>query len=362
MTADKPSLFRFDVKARLVVVFWLAWLASLVVLICFCPQYLPEADVILSADFESGMHKGDTGVSVSYSSERVAPETGTGDAGGSCMRLTATDGKASFLKWILANPRQYSFLEFRGKMRTEKIIAGKYPWNTARSLVYFTDNTGKGRWDYPHTAATVEGTSPWKEFVKVFPVPDFAVTANVVVQNSSRSGTLWCDNISLRSVQLNKKYFLYKNIIIVFGVILGIISIWSFGLLKNRGLIPLVVVGCIVAGVMCSGNYLEMVAGIFNLEVGVLKKLGHLSLFCILGFAVTSWYGATRKNFRLSFRHLVFIFMLMISFAALTEFLQFTTLDRSPGGIDLLIDTIGTITGMIVALWVRPVRGAAKMD
>ena len=84
--------------------------------------------------------------------------------------------------------------------------------------------------------ASLTGTSPWKEFEKVFPVPEFAATATVVVQNSGRSGIVWCDDISLWPAYKNSSYFLLRGIVLVAGILLAISAIRSVWLIKKQGL------------------------------------------------------------------------------------------------------------------------------
>ena len=197
-------------------------------------------------------------------------------------------------------------------MRTERVVKGANSWNAARLLLYFTDKNGKTNWDYPHVAGALTGTSQWKEFEKVFPVPEFAATATVVVQNSSKSGIVWCDDISLRPAYKNSSYFLLRGILLVAGILLAISAIRSFGLLKNRGWIPLVIIAIILVGVLCSQYFLEMIANTFGFKVFWLKKIGHLFLFFSLGLVSTSWANATKKatgRITLSLKQLVFIFI-----------------------------------------------------
>ena len=219
---------------------------------------------------------------------------------------------------------------------------GANSWNAARLLLYFTDKDGKPHWDYPHAAGSLTGTSPWKEFEKVFSVPEFAATATVVVQNSSTSGSVWCDDVSLRPAYKNSSYFILRGILLVAGILLAISAIRSFGLLKNRGWIPLGIIAVILVGVLCSQYFLEMIAGAFGFKVFWLKKAGHLFLFFVLGLVSTSWAGAAKKatgRMALSLKQLVCIFTVLLSFAALTELLQFATVDRGPGTFDFFINT-----------------------
>ena len=370
---SKDSRRRVKHSSRLFIFGCIVWLCGFVYLIKYCPAYLPGNEQVLLSDFESrpqtspDAHSGPLDL-WDQSTHGVTWETGSGFSGSACIKLTAQDDKAAYVKWTLSNPQDYPFLLLRAQMRTEGVVRGTNSWNAARLLLYFTDKNGKTNWNYHHVAGSLTGTSPWKEFEKVFPVPEYAATATLVVQNSSRSGMLWCDDISLRPAYKNSSYFLLRGILLVAGILLAISAIRSFGLLKNRGWIPLAIIALILLGVLCSQYFLEMIAAAFGFKVFWLKKLGHLFLFFLLGLFSTAWANAAKKatgRITLSLKQLVLIFTGLLSFAALTELLQFATLDRGPGTFDFYINTAGIIGGMAIAcfvVWIkgRRVRGGEK--
>jgi len=348
----------------------IVWLCGFAYLIILSSPYEPGNEHVLLSDFESGMQTSPAAHAGpldpwKQSTQGVTWEPNSGILGSACIKLTAQDDQAAYVKWTLSNPQDYQFLLLRAKMRTEGVAKGANSWNVARLVLYFTDKDGNPHWEYPHTACSFTGTSPWREFEKVFPVPEFATTATVVVQNSGTSGSVWCDDISLRPAYKNSSYFILRGILLVAGILLAISAIRLFDLLKNRGWIPLSIIAVILVGVLCSQYFLEIIAGAFGLKVFWLKKSGHLFLFFLLGLVTTSWAGATKKatsRTLLSLKQLVLIFTGLLSFAALTEFLQFATLDRGPGIFDFFIDTAGIIGGMASARFValimkRRVRG-----
>ncbi len=335
----------------------IAWLCGFICLIVYCPAYLPGTEPVVWSDFESmpqtgtAAHKGPL-ESWEQSKQGVALDPDGGFSGSACIQLTAHDDKAASVKWTLENPQEYQFLLLRCKMRTEGVVQGARNWNTARAVLYFTDTNGKSRWDYPHVAGVVTGTSTWKEYEKVFPVPASAATATVVVQNSSRSGILWCDDISLWPAYTNTSYFLLRGILLVAALVLAISAIRSFGVLKKKGWLPLGILAIIFIGVLCSQYFLEMIAGAFGLKVFWLKKGGHVFLFFLLGLVSTSWAGAIKKTagrITLSLKQLAGIFIVLVSFAALTELVQFATTDRSPAKFDFFIDMAGVLAGIASA-------------
>ena len=360
----QPYSFVSNIKVKFAVISLALWLCALFSWIYFCPKYLPDAEYLLFSSFDSRP------VNTAGKSELVIEpwhrftkgviwDSEGGYEGSAGIKLVANGNESSFLEWILANPRSYSYLEFRGKMRSESIVMGENEWDTARLLVYFTGKEGKGRWDYPHAAGRLFGTSSWKEFVKIFPVPDFAVTAHVVIQNSGKSGTIWCDDISLRPAIINPSYFLYKNILIVSGIALCIVLIVTSNLWRKGGQLLLILLVTIILGVIASNNYFEMLAGNHHINIYVVKKLGHLFLFILLGLVSTRWIGARletpgRPSLLLLYPFLIFGGLVL--FAAITEFVQFLTIDRDPSIIDLLIDMVGVILGISIAYKIKKVK------
>ena len=367
MNNIKTPLYSYisDKKVKLAVISSVLWLCAIASWIYFCPLYLPDRGYLFFSNFESIPEKdvGNSQLVLSpwhYSTKDVILESEGGYEGSAGIKLMADGEKSSYIKWTLANPQSYAFLEFRGKMRSENIIVGENEWNAARFLVYFTDKGGKGRWDYPHGAVRLIGTHPWQEYSKIFPVPDFAVTANILIENSGRSGTIWCDDISLRPAHTNPSYFLYKNILSAAGIFIGIFLIFTTKLWEKGNRIILILLVTIILGAVCADNYLIRLAHNLHIDVIMVKKLGHLALFFLLGFVSTRWLGGRVEthgspSVRLPFPILTFGGLLI--FAAITEFLQFLTLDRNPSFLDMLIDVTGAIIGISLACVIKkPIR------
>jgi VanZ family protein len=249
--------------------------------------------------------------------------------------------------------------KLKGIRRSEKIIRGEEEWETARFLVYFTKES-EGQWDIPHEAGSLSGTSPWTEFVKTFPVPSFAEEAHIVIENTGRSGTVWCDDILLMPVNINTRHFLYKNIFFissaVIGVVLGLVVIIIFSLWKREGWLPLAIAAVIIICDVCTNNLLEILRSIFNMESFPLKNYSHFILFSLLGVVSIRQLDARlpiRATDSLFSPYSFAVFAGLVLFACLTESLQFFTFDRTPNFIDLLIDTTGIVTGIVLACFVK---------
>jgi len=351
-------------KITLVIISMVIWLCVLALLIYSSPQYVPYTNALLQSNFESDPKK-DVNLNqlvlepLHPSSQGVTWEPGNGFAGSSGIKLDANTKNQPYVKWKLDNPQRFSFLEFRGKMRSEKIVRGEEGWHTARFLVYFTKE-GEGQWDIPHVAGRLTGTSSWKEFIMTFPVPDFAEEAYVVIGNAGRSGAIWCDDISLMPVKLNTRHLIYKNIFfissVVFGVILGLVMIITLGLWKRDGWTLLAIAAVIITGVVCSNNYLEMLANMLNIKAFPFKNYSHFVLFFIFGIVSIRQLGTRLQTCATEslFPPYTFpVFAGLVLFACLTESIQFFTFDRSPNFIDLLIDTTGIGAGIVLACFIK---------
>jgi len=243
------------------------------------------------------------------------------------------------------------FLELKGKMRVEDIKGGKEPWDIARCLLYFRDIDGNSRWDYPHSAEGLSGSSPWVEFAKTFQVPNFAVSAHVLIHNNAKSGTMWVDDISLQPSRLNHQFFRYRNILLGVGAILALTFFFKLKIWEDFGWIILVVLVISVLGVLCPDIYMRQIAGILNIEVEMLKKTGHFIVFLAMGTLSFLWLQrrlVILDSIGKSIYHVVCLFAVLALFAAVTELLQLFTIDRTPTLVDYLIDLSGALSGVLL--------------
>ena len=162
------SLTLSPLKLTLAISGLIIWLCALASLIYSSPQYVPYTEALLYSDFELFPRKDKSSSQLvlepwDHVSRGVTREPGNGFAGSAGIKLTASAKNKPRVTWKLDNPQRFSFLKFRGKMRTEKIIPGEKEWQTARFLVYFTKE-GKGQWDIPHEAGSLTGSAGWAEF------------------------------------------------------------------------------------------------------------------------------------------------------------------------------------------------------
>ena len=161
-------------------------------------------------------------------------------------------------------------------------------------------------------------------------------------------------------VKINTKYLLYRNIFFISGAVIGvflcILMVFTLGLRKRNGLLIFAIAAVIIIGGICSNNSLEMLGNIVSIETLHLKSYSHFILFFILG-AVSIHQLYARLSIRAAdslFPPYSFpVFAGLVLFACLTESLQFFTFDRTPNFIDLLIDTTGIGTGIVLVCFVK---------
>jgi VanZ family protein len=364
-------------------------------------------DILVGSDFEQnpfdvGGTKPDgpwrgSGASISWE-----PHGGFDSSGG--IRLAPHQGHGSNLRYTVTDPRRFQFLRVAGRLRSERIVVSERGGNTARLLLFFTDRDDQPHWDYPHVVCVITATQPWQRCVRVFPVPEFAVAAHVVVQNAAASGTLWVDELRLTPAVEKPSTFVWRATFATSWCGILAYCAWTARLPRQKLGVPILAIGIlIIAGVGAPEPALEkilsssaqalnaLVDGHFaNLrtppaqatvrspgtrvqEVGTseqqpplpsgsviaVKKLGHFVLFGLL--ALLAFLSATRRqssesSTRLRASAFATVALALFLFAAAAEIMQFLTTTRTPSLFDWAIDAGGILLGATIAL-VTPVKG-----
>ncbi|MCP4715159.1 MAG: hypothetical protein GY868_08590, partial [Deltaproteobacteria bacterium] len=171
-----------SLKGTLFLIGLLLWLGLAGVFISRCPKFISSGKLIVFNDFEKAesivaRQKQLTSISAPNAQRAVVWEEAGGFGGTAGARLGVHDQLKSFLAWDLDDPGRFSFLELRGRLRTDSLVRGERPWRSARLILYFKDSQGRKHWDYPHSVANLTGSSDWQGYVKSFQVPEFAESA-----------------------------------------------------------------------------------------------------------------------------------------------------------------------------------------
>ena len=81
----------------------------------------------------------------------------------------------------------------------------------------------------------------------------------------------------------------YVNLLMIAGAVMIIVFLFKFKVWKNGGWLTLIVITAIMFGILCPNNYLKIVASNLNIDVFVMKKIGHLLMFLVLGSVTFHW-------------------------------------------------------------------------
>ena len=339
------------------------WLVLFIGLDSISPKYLPDGEFLLKSDFEKltkEVDKSSLGLMAPWICSKTGvawqEDGGFSESGG--VKLIASEKSNPRMIWKIANPQRFSFLEFRGRMRAKNIVKGEKYLDLASFVLYFEDKDGKFHWELPHVAGRLTGTSPWRRFSRVFWVPEFAETAHVVIHNSGQSGTMWCDDISIRPVRPNSQYLGYQYTLVGLGVMLVVTFIFVFKAWQKGGWLVIMIGIAIMIGVLSSKKSAEILLDKINLEVFVVQKIGHLIMFFLLGLvsslSVRRRLDALRKNSKNITYVIVLIFGLLL-FAVITELIQSMNIERTPRLFDWAIDATGILVGISLG-WGRYIK------
>ena len=365
-------------------------------------------DIGATGDFEQGLSV-DRGTEsaarweVHGESARWEPRGGFASSGG--VRLGSQEGSGSSITFTLDDPGRFRFLRLAGRLRTEGIVLGEDPWNTARLMLLFSDRTGRRHTEYRPLICSISGTRDWQSCERVFEVPDFAATAVIVAENEAASGTLWVDDVRLTPAVEKPSTVIWRAFFATLWCAVLLYCVWLSRLpRKALGVAAIAVALVIIAGVavpesaverilnrgayvakgLAKGQFLSLdklagpIAGspesahpgvstfvpprpLTSERVHVAKKAGHFLLFGVLAFV--SFYSVARSRARGSSAaspaaDLPTIGLALVVFAAGTEVLQFLSVSRGPSLVDWAIDTGGILVGAGCALFAR--RFAAR--
>ena len=132
--------------------------------------------------------------------------------------------------------------------------------------------------------------------------------------------------------------------------------ITTCNLWKRDGLLTLAIAIVIIIGGVCPNNHLIIFANMFNIEASSLTNYSHFILFFILGVVSIRQLYARLSVHATDFLFPSYsfpVFLGLVFFACLTESLQFFTFDRTPNFIDLLTDTTGIGTGIVLGCFIK---------
>ena len=299
-----------------------------------------------------------------------------GDCTGTNGHFTLTvpsGGKPAGINFRLPDARRYERIRVQGRMKLDGVVTGRNPWRCARLLLiqYDADN----QWIPGHHGVVAEtGTRNWKAYEDVFELDPHAAQVDLVIQQTGSEGAAEFDRLVAEPVRLRASFTVWRSVFAAGWLSMAVLYFRRCRLhrRKLRVLILLNAVA-IILGTMLPERWIDDTARYaqnevakvmenaprpaksapaappavrsdtearidqFSATVGGLHGLGHFTLFASLCFLIYLSAALERQPrdyfFRVAFDVLLF--------AAMTESLQYLTLDRTPGVRDWLVDVCG---------------------
>jgi uncharacterized membrane protein len=304
-------------------------------------------------------------------------------------------GKRADVRFRLPAATDYSNIRVRARIRVEGVGVGKYRWRRARLVFLQYDPTP--RWMPGHHGLMgAAGTEDWEAFEDVFEMFPGAAYAEVALQQMGTSGLAEFEHIEVQPVRVRASFVGWRLLFFGTWMVAAIYYFPRCRLHRRRlkRLIFLNVLAIVFGAMMPAGwieegsewakkTYVEWVkpapekteikAGEkptekrdrdtqqmdrFNELVGGAHGSGHFILFASLCFLVYL-SAALERQHPLYFLKVGFDVLL---FAAVTESLQFLTLDRTAGLGDLKTDLYGMGAAFVLFLAMFPLIRHLQKD
>ncbi len=296
-------------------------------------------------------------------------------------------GKKARIDFTLSGGTDYEFIRAHARIKVDGVVVGKHSWNRARVLLaqYDADN----KWiSCPHGLMGESGSKDWEGFQNEFEVQPNADRLVMILLHSGIEGSAEFDQIKAWPVRIRTSFVWWR---IGFAASWLLLAIFYFPRcrLDRRKLKVLILLNtlAILAGSLMPGDWIaegsewvektwaERAKPVpekidfqplekpavkkeqdtrqmdrFNELVGGAHGGGHFALFASLCFLVYLSAALERQHpsyfFKVGFDVLLF--------AAVSESLQFLTIDRKAGVSDLLIDVYGMAAAFLLFLVLLP--------
>jgi VanZ family protein len=306
------------------------------------------------------------------------------------LRVTDT-GKRADLRFKLDRITKFSMIRVSGMIRTEHVVEGDHTWRSARILM--TQRDEKGKWiSVKHSLLPKQGTVPWTKQSKEFDIHPLTFSAELVIQQTGKSGTAQFKDIVAQPVKIKASFIWFRILFVITWAFMALLY-YHRCRLNHRKLRILILLNtiAILFGTLMPGDWLgniyqqlkqnasvsflqPVASKIENKDKSAVsikssdiveaksmrieqlnpvianpQKLGHFVLFASLCFLVycSAWIEK---------QHPVYYFKVgldILLFAGVTESLQYLTMDRTPSVSDWIIDILGLLTAFALFLTVR---------
>jgi hypothetical protein len=144
-----------------------------------------------------------------------APTGGHGGSGG--VRLTAEEGRGSWIERSIEKPRRYEALRVRARMRLLAYEPRARGYSGARWVLFFRDRDGAPMWRHPHVVCMEREAAGggWIRCEGTFDVPPDAVSGHVRAQIVAQRGTLLVDDLEILPAIPRPIRFVWHGVLVV---------------------------------------------------------------------------------------------------------------------------------------------------
>ncbi|MBN2685333.1 MAG: VanZ family protein [Pontiellaceae bacterium] len=294
-------------------------------------------------------------------------------------------------------------IRVRGRMKSAGVVEGKNSWNCARLILVQRD--AENKWiPCEHSVLSMTETQRWTRGASVFEVQGNTRFIDLQLEQSGKEGAAEFDRLVVEPVQLRTSYIWLRNLFAGLWILMGAVYFFRCRLHRRKlKLLILLNALAIVVGVLMPEKWVQetsehieedAVKIVMAIEttkpkpvtpsvkpsetkpapkpttasappketppspeqkakekvdevsesIGGANGMGHFLLFASLCFLVY-WSAALERQHR-SFYFKVALDILL--FAAVTESLQFLTMDRTPGVKDWFVDFCGMLTALLL--------------
>ena len=333
--------------------------------------------------------------------EAPVPADGTnvrGDVSGSNGHFTLKvpkGGKRARIDLPVDGGGDCEIIRVRARIKVDGVVVGKHTWNCARLLLAQYDANKK--WiSGPHALMGRWGSNDWKERQKEFEIQPNTARVVVILQQTGTEGSVEFDQIAVWPVRIRASFVWWRIAFAAAWIWMAFLYVPRCRMnIRKLKILILLNVLAILAGAMMPGAWIAdgsewakdawaarskpvpaetavpspgkpeakkaesdtWQMDRFNQLVGGVHGGGHFMLFASICFLVYLSAALERQHPAYFFKVGFDVLLL----AAITESLQFLTIDRKAGLSDLLVDIYGMAAAFVFFLVVlavlRIIRG-----
>lgn len=111
------------------------------------------------------------------------------------LKIHNDDFKWSGSDQVILLPEGIKRITVSGWMKTENVEKGTNVWEQARIAIEFYDEDNKLTGGYPQATAQAIGTTEWRPYKRMYPVPAGAKSVKIQLALGNAKGTVWFDDM-----------------------------------------------------------------------------------------------------------------------------------------------------------------------